>query len=194
MGAAAVLWLLAAGLVYLRRRPSEPEVGLRTLELGPEPPAVANFLVNDFRVTGEAVQATLLDLAARGVVEIEQRGPGVHYVRLRQGAGEGLTSYELRVLEHLRRLATDGVVPAEALTTGPGDESKRWRRAFKREVVADAQSRGLSRDKLDKRLFTMLTIAALAPAALAWALFAAFEAGLGVLGAAGGLVRARRRR
>jgi hypothetical protein len=30
-------------------------VGPRTLELGPEPPAVVNFLVNDFRVTDDAV-------------------------------------------------------------------------------------------------------------------------------------------
>jgi hypothetical protein len=50
-------------------------VGPRTLELGPEPPAVVNFLVNDFRVTDDAVPATLIDLAARNVVDVEWRGP-----------------------------------------------------------------------------------------------------------------------
>jgi hypothetical protein len=81
--AAAGAWLVAAGIVFLGRRPSEPPVGPRTLELGLEPPAVANFLVNGLRVTGDAVPATLIDLAARNVVDMEQRGPGVFYVRLR---------------------------------------------------------------------------------------------------------------
>src|SRR4029450_8723303 len=61
--------------LYLSRRPAEPEVGPRTLELGPQPPAVVNFLVNDFRVADDAVPATLVDLAARNVVDVEWRGP-----------------------------------------------------------------------------------------------------------------------
>ena len=47
--ATAVGWLVAAAALYLVRRPAEPPVGALTLELGREPPAVANFLVNDFR-------------------------------------------------------------------------------------------------------------------------------------------------
>ena len=82
-------------------------------DLGPEPPAVANFLVNDLRVTDEAVPATLLDLAARRIVEIEERGPDFFYVRLnRSSATQALTPYERRVLEHVERIARDGVVPA----------------------------------------------------------------------------------
>ncbi len=49
--AACALWLVAAGILYLSRRPAQPSVGERTLELGPEPPAIANFLVNDWRLT-----------------------------------------------------------------------------------------------------------------------------------------------
>jgi hypothetical protein len=123
--AASVAWLVAAAIVFVVRRPPEPPVGPRTLELGPEPPAVANFLVNDFRVTGDAVPATLIDLAARNVVDVEQRGPGVFYVRLRPAPEERLNTYERRVLDHLRTRAVNGVVPAEALTTGPGQESTR---------------------------------------------------------------------
>jgi hypothetical protein len=168
--AACALWLVAAFLLYLSRKPPEPPVGDQTLELGPEPPAVANFLVNDFRVTDDAVPATLIDLAARDVVDIEQRGPGVFYVRLRERSVEVLTSYERRVLERLRRLAHDDVVPAEALTTGGAAESKRWRRRFANEVVADAQARGLSHDALGSRLFARLLAAAAIPAVLVWAL------------------------
>jgi hypothetical protein len=180
--AAAVAWLVAAGILFIGRRPSEPPVGPRTLELGPEPPAVVNFLVNDLRVTDDAVPATLIDLAARNVVDIEQRGPGVFYVRLRPGSKEPLNTYEQRVLDHLQARAVDGVVPAEAMTTGPGQESMFWRRRFANEVVSDAQRLGLSRDAVDGPVFTVLTLAAAVPALLVWALVA-FQAGIVVVGA-----------
>jgi hypothetical protein len=176
-----LLWLLVAGLLYLARQPDEPPLGPRTLELGDEPPAVANFLTHRFRVTDEAVPATLLDLAARHVVEIEQRGPGVFYVRLHGVGDHTLTAYELRVLRHLEELAHDGVVPAQALTTGPRAQSRRWLTAFTNAVIADAQRRGLSRDRLDNRLFTAFGAAALVPAALVWTVFGEVEAGLAVL-------------
>jgi hypothetical protein len=179
--AAAAAWLVAAAILYLLRRPPEPPVGPRTLEVGPEPPAVASFLVHDFRVTDDAVPATLLDLAAREVVEIERREPGVHYVRVRPSQGDPLTAYERRVLEHLRQRAVDGVVPASAMTTGPREESSRWWRSFVREVVDDAKRLGLSRDRLDARVFTAFGIAAIVPAALAWAVAAAYQAGFVVL-------------
>ena len=180
--ATSVAWLVAAAIVFVVRRPPEPPVGPRTLELGPEPPAVANFLVNDFRVTDDAVPATLIDLAARNVVDVEQRGPGVFYLRLRPASEEPLNIYERRVLDHLRTRAVNGVVPAEALTTGPGRESTRWRRRFANEVVSDAQRRGLSRDAAGGRVFTALTLAAAVPALLVWAL-SEFEAGIVVVGA-----------
>jgi hypothetical protein len=184
LGAAAgALWIAAAAFLYVSRHPVEPPVGLRTLELGPEPPAVANLLVNDWRVGDEAIPATLIDLAARRVVEVEHRGPGVFYIRLRRASAEPLTAYERRVLTHLRNRASDGVVPAQALTTGPADESRRWRRAFTAEVVADAKARGLSREALDGAAFTVLTAAAVVPALLVLAL-SSFEAGIVVLGAA----------
>ena len=193
-GVAVVAWLLAATALYLLRRPHEPPVGTATLELGPEPPAVASFLVNDFRVPDVAVPATLLDLAARGAVEIEQRGPGDFFVRLRDTDGQASTSYEDRVLDHLRERARDGVVPAKALTTGPQEQSKRWRRGFAAGVVADAQRRGLARDRLDDRQFTALGVASLIPAALVWRLVGVLGAGLlAFAGAASllGWIRAR---
>lgn len=180
--ATSAAWLVAAGAVFVARRPPEPPVGPRTLELGAEPPAVANFLVNDFRVTDDAVPATLVDLAARNVVDIEQRGPGVFYVRLREASDETLTRYERRVLDHLRERALDGVVPAEALTTGPQQESARWRRGFVTAVVDDAQARGLSRDAVAGSMFTVLTAAAFVPALLAWV---AWELGAGAAVIAG---------
>ncbi len=165
---AAGAWLVAAGIVFVLRRPPEPPVGQKTLDLGPEPPAVANFLVHGFRVTSDAVPATLLDLAARNVIELEQRGPGVYYVRLRATSNEQLTSYERLVLELLEDRASDGVVPAGDLTTGPKDKSSRWGKRFDAAVVTDSKSRGLSRDAVDGQVFTALTIVAVLPAVLVW--------------------------
>jgi Predicted membrane protein (DUF2207) len=163
-------WLFAAGVVFLLRRPPDPLVGPKTLDLGPEPPAVANFLVHGFRVTSDAVAATLLDLAARNVVDLEQRGPGVYYVRLRGSSNEQLTTYERRVLDLLEERASDGVVPAGDLTTGTKQESARWRKAFDGDVVTEARVHGLSRDAVDGRVFSVLTALALLPALSVWAL------------------------
>ena len=162
--AATAPWLLAVAIVYLRRRPEKPEPGPPTLDLGPEPPAVANLLVHDFRVTRDAVPATLLDLAARRLVEIEERGPGSYVCRLEKTSDGALTAYEQRVMELLRSRASGGIVPAEALTTGPKAESSRWWKGFQKEVVTDAQRRGLCVDILNKRTFVWLTVAAAAPA------------------------------
>src|SRR6185369_1581117 len=138
--------------------------GPPTLDLGPEPPAVANLLVHDFRVTQDAVPATLLDLAARRLVEIEEREPGSYVCRLEQRADTGLTSYEQRVMELLRSRASGGIVPAQALTTGPKEQSKGWWKGFEKDVIGDAQQRGLCLDILDKRTFLWLSAAAAAPA------------------------------
>lgn len=181
--AATAPWLFAVAIVYLRRRPSEPQPGPPTLDLGPEPPAIANFLVHHFRVTHDAVPATLLDLAARGVVEIEERGPGSYVCRLHETGDEPLSAYERRIVELLRGRASGGIVPAQALTTGPAKEASRWWNDFRREVVADSQRRGLSLDILDGRTFKRLSLAALAPAAIVWLLFD-FTAGAAYWGVA----------
>ena len=164
--------------------PPVPPVGPRTLDLGTEPPAVASFLVHGFRVTDDAVPATLIDLAARNVVDIEERGPGVFYVRLRAPGDVPLTAYERRILDHLRQNARDGVVPAGALTTGPQHQSARWRRGFVAEVVADAQARGLSRDAVGSPAFGVLTAASAIPAVL---VAAAWELGAGAVVVAGAI-------
>ena len=46
------------------------------MDLGEEPPAVVDLATSDWRVTPDAISATLLDLAARGYLDLEQYGPG----------------------------------------------------------------------------------------------------------------------
>ncbi|NUP52610.1 MAG: hypothetical protein HOW97_35600, partial [Catenulispora sp.] len=73
--AAVALWLLAVVAVKAVTRPRMPHAGPRTMDLRPEPPAVAEFLTGGWEVGGSAVQATLVDLAGRGLLGFEQVGP-----------------------------------------------------------------------------------------------------------------------
>jgi Predicted membrane protein (DUF2207) len=175
--AAVVLWVLLLLGVAFATRARGVDPGPATMELGEEPPAVVDLLTNDWRVTADAIPATLLDLAARDYLDLEQYGPGRTVCRVRRTSGEGLEAYERMVLDHVAGLAVDGVVPAEALTTGPQDQSSRWWRGFQRAVVGDARERGLARDRWSASGKAFLRAAALVPA------------GLGVLyaNAAGGL-------
>jgi hypothetical protein len=196
-------WLAVTGVIRIVREPRNPLPSSETMDLGPEPPAVTNLLTSNFRITLDAVPATLLDLAARRLgIELEQTHPGAYACRLRPeslsiSGGATVTPYEERVLDFVQRRAVDGVVPSRALTTGPQDESRRWFRSFTREVVAEAQARGLSRDLWDRPTLNFLYVAASLPAVpfgLAggwWAFFAALVGGLGVVG---GIDASRRQR
>lgn len=149
LGLAGILlvgWYAVLGALTLIRWPKTPEAGPPTNELRPESPALANLLTNGWLLNEDAMPATLLDLAARGFVTIEDRGDGRMQCRLRPRSPEttSLNPYERRILDHIRELASEGVVPAAALTTGPGDESRKWWNAFRKEVGNDAKSRGLA--------------------------------------------------
>lgn len=141
--AASLAFFGLAALVAVTRRPRTPPALAATSDLGPETPAVANLLANGGRVTPDAVPATLLDLAARHVVKIEETEPGSYGCRLAADAPTGLAIYENRVLNLLRRRAVDGLVPARALTTGPTDEAKDWMQDFRSEVVVEATRAGI---------------------------------------------------
>jgi len=126
------------------------------------------------------VPATLLDLAARGVVMLEHRGPDEFVCRLgREPAG--LAPYEQRVLSLLRGRMSGGIVPPQALTTGPESEATRWRKGFDDEVAAEAERLGLARKLLTGKLAGRLFLASFGPAAL-W--YLAVHKDSGVVGVA----------
>jgi hypothetical protein len=168
------LWLAVAAVAYLVHRPVEPGAGPDTQELGPEPPAVANLLTGTFEVSAEAMPATLIDLAARKLVELDTMPDGSTVCRLLTGASgrgrdAGLTPYESRVLGLLRSKALNGVVPAGALTTGTDERAGAFWKSFRKEVIADAQQRGLCRPVWGKGISSLLGAAALLPFLLLWA-------------------------
>lgn len=126
--------------------PDLPAPGPETSDLRPEPPAVANLLVNRCKVTSAAAAATLLDLVARGHLELFAAGADRFVVRVKPARDEQLTRYEHQVLDLVRAKATGGSAPLEAVEL---DESSatRWRDEFADAVVADAMGRGLVRSR-----------------------------------------------
>lgn len=135
-----------------------------TTELGPEPPAVVDLITGDWRLCErEAASATLLDLAARQVLTIEEIGPSLSLVRLRRGVDTSeLRPYETLVLDHVSRLAVDGVVATEALAEGARN-LRRWWKKFHKEVIAEARRLGLSEPRLRRKRRAMLTAATALP-------------------------------
>ncbi|HEY8215629.1 MAG TPA: hypothetical protein VIH82_00745 [Acidimicrobiia bacterium] len=165
-GVALGWWVVLAVVVAARRPPRIASRSTGSLDLPPEPPAVAGILANDFEVTAETAPGVVLDLAARGFAELDEVQPGKTVCRIRSGRGGALTDYERLVLTELAAKAVDGVVPADALTTGPEIQSKRWHRTFAGAVIADANGRGLTVPRWPRALTVALGFGLGAVAAL----------------------------
>jgi len=173
-GIALGVWLLVLAVLATATRARDPDPAAPTMDLGgDEPPAVVNLITNGWAVGKEAVPATLIDLAARKVVTFERVGPERFVVQLRDRRLPDMTPYEQQVYDHVRSLQQGGVVPCEALTTGPQDESTRWWKEFRKAVSGDARARGLSRNRWARAHFVILTVLATIPASLAAAAFVA---------------------
>jgi hypothetical protein len=167
----AALTFILVGVLAMATRPRTPKESAPTMELGDETPAVVDLLTDDFEITPESVPATLVDLAARRWLFIEQYGETNVIIRLRQTAPPGaapLRPYEQHILDHVERLAIDGVVPAEAMTTGPEAASQRWWKTFRAAVVAEAQAADLCRPRWRGVSVAFIGIGALAALGLAW--------------------------
>ena len=143
------LWAVMFAVRYLATFPKLPPAGADTSELGPETPAIANLLVNRWKLTRNAMPATMLDLAARKMLEIDQLGSDHFVVRLKRAptAEDRLTGYEQQVLDHVRSRATGGSAPAEALDLGETGEAEQWWKRFDKAVVSQARSLGLARSR-----------------------------------------------
>jgi Predicted membrane protein (DUF2207) len=156
----------------LATRPARPPAGPSTPDLGEEPPAVVSLLANRWRLTEDASESTLLDLAARRLIELRQPANDPMQTTIHAGPTEApeLNPYEHRVLSRIHGLAVNGVIPVTALTFRDEKEAKSWNKRLHREVVADARARGLSRRRFGPAVVsTLMTVAALSAAGLALA-------------------------
>jgi hypothetical protein len=172
-GGSVVLWLAALGVTAMWLDPRRVAPGAAVLDVvGDQPPAVVNLLTTDWDLNHAAVPATLVDLAARGHVAIDQYGDDTVVRPLGRRTDDRLADYEGQLLGHLRSLGAqtgDGRVPAEALSTGPEATSRHWWRSFRSGVVDDARGRGLSRPRWSPGAKAGLMILA-APVAVVFAL------------------------
>jgi hypothetical protein len=159
--AVGILWLVFAAVLAIVRRIPDVEAGLATQELPPQSPALAGLLCDDFEVGTEAVPTTVVDLAARRVLTLEEVQPGRTICRVRQPDADGLAEYEQRVLRAIAAKAIDRVVPADALTTGTEDASRGWRRGYEKEVIAESQARGLTYDRWPAGIVGLVGLGAL---------------------------------
>jgi hypothetical protein len=143
-------WFALYTIVALATRPAAVEAREATADLGELPPSLVNLLVNRWRLTDEAVEATLLDLAARGHLELWQAGddPRQTTLHVRDPDVGGLSTYEKRVLTRVTDLAAGGVLPVTALAQRDRRQAAKWKKRFREDVVADARARGLSRERL----------------------------------------------
>lgn len=167
LAGAAGAWVLLLTVLTTATRPRPIRPGPATLDLpGAEPPAIVNLLANGWRMTTDALSATLLDLAARDMIDLVQTGPEPERTlcRIREPAGPHLTPYERRVYDRVAGLAAGGVVPVAALAQGNSAQATRWWKGFRREVIVDAQHRGLSRNRWGAGIKTLTSAASVLPA------------------------------
>src|SRR5689334_10746358 len=92
--AAAAVWAGVVAVFAAATRAKTPEAIPAGLEPGgDEPPALVNFITNGWKVRGEAVSATLVDLAARHAIRFEETSPD-HFTVTLDKPDVPMTSYE----------------------------------------------------------------------------------------------------
>jgi hypothetical protein len=172
--AAVSAWAGAYAGGLLLTRPAAPRPAPATPDLGDEPPAVVSLLANRWDLTEDAVESTLLDLAARGRLELRQPAADAMQttVHVKDAGATGLAAYERRVLDRVCGLAVGGVVPVTALTFRDESQAKAWTKRLRAEVVADARRRGLSRRRFTPTIVAVLVAIAAVAAVVATVAYA----------------------
>lgn len=148
-GVTLIVWYGAVLGYALITRPRDLAAGPATMHLGVEPPAVVNLLITRGELTAAAVDATLLDLAARRILELHQPGrdPGDLLIRVRVAQPSGLSAYEQRVFDRCAAFAGARLVPLRQVAAHHVDGGPNWFMHLRAEVVHDAQARGLMRTR-----------------------------------------------
>jgi len=168
IGASGLLVYIALfGLALFLTRPADVQPAPPTQDFGgPEPPAVVSLLTNRWELTEDAAESTLIDLAARRILEFRQpaNDPIQTTIHVREPNPSGLTSYERAVFDRVSGLAVNGMVPLTALTFRNHDEAKGFAKRLNAAVVSDARQRGLSQRRFSPAVVSALSAAAGIPA------------------------------
>lgn len=154
VGACLAFLFMWAFLVRVMIRVSRPRMPTApaTSELVDTPPAVVNLMAHGFVDAREAAAATLLDLAARRYVTLDQPGVDISetVIRVIRDDVAGLSDYELRVLD--RVTPPPGVAPFTLadLARRHAEDGREWNDRLVQQVRADAARRGLVESKSKK--------------------------------------------
>lgn len=141
------IWLLLFAWRWWASHPRMPDAGPETTELGAEPPAIANFLVNRWEVSRSALGATFLDLCARRAFSLQQLDEEHFVVHMGDASRvTDLAPYEKQVLELVHSRASGGSCPVEALQLDE-DNAESWWKRFSGAIAGDARDRGLARGR-----------------------------------------------
>jgi Predicted membrane protein (DUF2207) C-terminal domain len=136
-------YLVVLGWLTLSR-PRLPQPGPPVADLGAEPPAVVALLMNGWEVDEHALAATLLDLAARRYIEVEEPGDGIR-IRLLYPDPSGLIAPERLVHDLIRSRAGLGQsVPLAAIVPDGHSAAQDFRRRFEAATVQAARGMRLS--------------------------------------------------
>lgn len=166
-GVVTALGILIYNVIARQSEPPPLEVYEATNRFPEDSPAVASLLTTGFVVTPHAAVATVLDLAARDWLSIEELEDDVAVITSHRGtAGDQLAPHEQQILNHFHRI-TAGTVSG---VSGAGIEvaglriRRRWWRRFQRSVAAASRTAGYSTHRWG--------LAALAAPAALWILAA----------------------
>jgi hypothetical protein len=182
LGVAAVLviacWMVLARLGSPRGRAAAPDAlgGLAR-------PAMVNLVLCNCTPGAAAYQATILELAARGLLTVSN-DQGDLLVTLPQAppGAPGLTDYERQVLGDVRaRLADTGAAPFAALAEACAVDVRGTWDPFEKKLIAEARDRGICRPLLPLTARTVLLVFAATAAIAAVTVLVAWPHRLGAL-------------
>ncbi|MGH3429512.1 MAG: DUF2207 family protein, partial [Terriglobales bacterium] len=164
---AAVLFLWFVGLAALAygTRAGFVTPAAASQELGAETPALAHLVANRWECTEEAAEATFMDLAARGYLEIRGvgQGPEQAVCNVKDPWPPDLSPYERTVMSRVEQVAVSGSVPLPALAHGSPEAAEWWLRGFRSQVIDHARSLGISRSRISTTARVGLVSAAVVP-------------------------------
>jgi hypothetical protein len=163
------LWFACFGYA-LRATRGEPVIAGPPVQVlpGAEPPAVVCLLTRGWPSTTHAAESTLIDLAARRILEFRQPGddPSKTTIHIREPEPVGLNAYEQRVFDWVAPLAgpaDPSGTPVSTLAFTDLRFARTWHRHFAAEVAADTRTRGLTASRFSGTTKAGLAVAAVFP-------------------------------
>lgn len=116
-----------------------------------EPPALVNFMLANCSPAPAAYEATILDLAAQGMLSVSA-GPGGLLASLASPGATSQIGFEQRVLDDVRLRVRDvRDAPVEALAQACSADVQGIWRPFEEQLKAEARKRGLCGPRLRLR-------------------------------------------